>query len=54
MSQNKTQPNPQKVRVKFNVDDSSKDAVDKFKTDNFIESVKKDSDKISKNSRPGK
>jgi hypothetical protein len=51
MSQKPSQPNEDKVYIKFNVDESSKEASEKLKTENFIESVKKDSKAIRKNVR---
>jgi hypothetical protein len=49
MSQKPSQPNEDKVYIKFNVDESSKEASEKLKTENFIESVKEDSKAIRKN-----
>lgn len=51
MSQKPSQPNEDKVYIKFNVDESSKEASEKLKTENFIESVKEDSKAIRKNVR---
>jgi hypothetical protein len=51
MSQKPSQPNEDKVYIKFNVDESSKEASEKLKTENFIESVKEDSKAIRKNMR---
>lgn len=47
MSQKKP-PSPE-VRIKFSVDASSKEAAEKLKPEQFIESVKKDSAVITKN-----
>ena len=46
MSQNQSQPKFDKVYVKFVADDSSKEAIEKLKTDQFFESIKEDSKKI--------
>jgi hypothetical protein len=49
MSQKPPQPNENKVHIKFNVDESSKEASEKLKTENFIESVNEYSKTIRKN-----
>lgn len=47
-----TQQNPPStnVRIKFSIDSSSKEAVDKFEAKKFRESVKKDSAVITRKS----
>ncbi len=47
------QPSPE-VRIKFNVDASSKEASDKLQPDRFKESVKKESIAITRNTPKSK
>jgi hypothetical protein len=46
MNNNQTKHDSEKVQVKFTVDESSKEAAEKLKTSNFVDSVKRDSDKV--------
>jgi hypothetical protein len=49
MSQKPLRPDEKKVHIKFNVDASSREASEKLKKENFIESVKEYSKVIRKN-----
>jgi len=49
MSQKPSQHNENKVNIKFNFDESSREASEKLKKENFVESVREDSRAIRKN-----